>query len=424
LSTVRPTGWKTLWLDANREPGAGFWAALLVAAMVLTACSSGPSTTPGGATAGGGTPGGSTSASDSPATASAPATPAATVKVTPADGAGAVRPDRAVEVEARDGTLAAVDVTTKSGKAVAGSLSADQRSWRSTDVLAPGTKYRVAVRSAAQNGGTAESSSSFTTLSPKKTASVSIQPRDGWTVGVGMPVIIDFSRSVKTKNRDDVEKGLKVSTADDVEGAWRWFSSTQVQWRPRKYWPAHTEVKVTADLSSVEVAPGIWGSAQRRNERFTVGSSMVSTVDVRKHTMTVRKDGEVLRVIPVTTGKPGFASRNGTKVIMSRETSRQMDAATTGTDPNDPEYYNITVKYAMRLTYSGEFLHQAEWSVGSQGRANVSHGCTGMSPTNAKWLFDRSKMGDVVVYQGSSRPLEWGNGYTAWDMSYSRWKSA
>jgi lipoprotein-anchoring transpeptidase ErfK/SrfK len=101
-----------------------------------------------------------------------------------------------------------------------------------------------------------------------------------------------------------------------------------------------------------------------------------------------------------------------------------MDAATTGTDPNDPEYYNIKVKYAMRLTYSGEFLHQAEWSVGSQGRANVSHGCTGMSPTNAKWLFDRSKMGDVVVYQGSSRPLEWGNGYTAWDMSYSRWKSA
>ena len=42
----------------------------------------------------------------------------------------------------------------------------------------------------------------------------------------------------------------------------------------------------------------------------------------------------------------------------------------------------------MRLTYSGEFLHAAPWSVGSQGYANVSHGCTGMSTANAQWLYD------------------------------------
>ena len=101
-----------------------------------------------------------------------------------------------------------------------------------------------------------------------------------------------------------------------------------------------------------------------------------------------------------------------------------MDAATTGTDPSDPEYYNLKVKYAMRLTHSGEFLHQAEWSVRSQGRENVSHGCTGMSPTDAAWLFSRSRVGDVVVFTGSKRPLEWGNGYTAWEMSYRQWSSA
>jgi lipoprotein-anchoring transpeptidase ErfK/SrfK len=78
----------------------------------------------------------------------------------------------------------------------------------------------------------------------------------------------------------------------------------------------------------------------------------------------------------------------------------------------------------MRLTYSGEFLHAAPWSTGSQGQANVSHGCTGMSTANAKWLFDHSKVGDVVVYKHSSRKLEWGNGYTAWDISYSQWKNA
>ena len=108
---------------------------------------------------------------------------------------------------------------------------------------------------------------------------------------------------------------------------------------------------------------------------------------------------------------------------MSKETSRRMDAATTGVDPKDPNYYNVVVRYAMRLTYSGEFLHAAPWSVGSQGRANVSHGCTGMSTANARWLFDHSKVGDVVKYVGSPRKLEWGNGWTAWDMSFSSWSS-
>ena len=45
----------------------------------------------------------------------------------------------------------------------------------------------------------------------------------------------------------------------------------------------------------------------------------------------------------------------------------------------------------MRETNSGEFLHAAPWSVGSQGNANVSHGCTGMSTANAQWLYDIAK---------------------------------
>lgn len=406
LGTDEP---KTMWSRVNRQQWAGLWAILLVGAMALTGCSSDSG-------------GSSTKAGPAGRTAAAVVPPKVTV--TPADGTTKVRPDKPIRVAVADGTLSAVDVTTAAGATVPGKISADQRSWTSTKTLAPSAKYQVAVTSAAADGTSAKSSSSFRTLSPKSTASVSIQPRDDWKVGVGMPVIIDFSRSVKVKNRDAAEQAVKVRTNAALEGSWRWFSSTQMQWRPKVYWPANTKVTVTTRLGSVELAPGVWGSANNRTEHFTVGNSMISTVDVKKHTMTVRKNGKVLRVIPVTTGKPGYASRNGVKVIMSRETSRQMDAATTGTDPADSEYYNLNVKYAMRLTYSGEFLHQAEWSVASQGVANVSHGCTGMSPTNAKWLFDRSKVGDVVIYKGSKRSLEWGNGYTAWDMSYSQWKSA
>jgi lipoprotein-anchoring transpeptidase ErfK/SrfK len=349
--------------------------------------------------------------------------PAADVTITPADAAAKVRLDKAITVTVAQGTLSTVTVTSNSGKVLKGSLSDDQLTWTSNDKLAPGTTYKVSVDAAAKDGKTAITSSSFKTLTPKSTATASIQPGDGWTVGVGMPVIVNFSTSVSTKNRATVEKAMTVSTASDVEGAWHWMSSQQAQWRPKVYWPANTKVTVTADLAGVEVASGVWGATKKRTSDFTVGSAMISTVDVAKHTLTVRKNGKVLRVIPVTTGKADMATRNGIKIIMSRETSHEMDSASIGIDKGEPGYYDIVAKYAMRLTNSGEFFHAAPWSTGAQGRANVSHGCTGMSTADASWFFSHSKVGDVAVFKNSNRKLEWGNGYTAWNEPFSTWSS-
>ena len=101
----------------------------------------------------------------------------------------------------------------------------------------------------------------------------------------------------------------------------------------------------------------------------------------------------------------------------------KMDAATLGIEPGSPNYYNIPdVHYAMRETWSGEFLHAAPWSVGSQGRANVSHGCIGMSTANAKWLFGEAKVGDPIVVTGSKKGLEKGNGWTDWNVSFEEFK--
>jgi hypothetical protein len=72
----------------------------------------------------------------------------------------------------------------------------------------------------------------------------------------------------------------------------------------------------------------------------------------------------------------------------------------------------------MRLTNSGEFIHAAPWSVGSQGNANVSHGCTGMSTEDAAWLYAMSVRGDVVEYTGSDRPMTFDNGYGDWNKSF------
>ncbi|WP_233149900.1 Ig-like domain-containing protein [Kineosporia sp. A_224] len=391
------------------------WGAGLVAVLALSGCTAGTSSQADAA--GGGSP----SAGGSQGQTSSPAAQPVSVTVTPKDDATKVRPDAGVSVAAAQGRITSVKVTAADGTKVAGDLSDDGASWKNTAHLAPAATYTVKVAAQNADGVATTVTSTFKTLRPAGFAGASLQPSDGWVVGVGMPVVVTFDSTVK--NRAKVEKALKVTATPAIEGAWRWTGSRQVQWRPKEFWKTGTKVKVVADLKGVEVSPGVWGKRTRTAD-FEIGSAMVSTVDIAAHTMTVRKNGKVIKVIPVTTGKPGLATRNGTKVIISRETTHRMDAATTGVSQDSPEYYNLVVKYAMRLTWSGEFVHAAPWSVGSQGRANVSHGCTGMSTANAAWIFEHSKVGDVVKYVHGSRKLEDGNGYTAWNMSFDQWANA
>jgi lipoprotein-anchoring transpeptidase ErfK/SrfK len=148
-------------------------------------------------------------------------------------------------------------------------------------------------------------------------------------------------------------------------------------------------------------------------------------IDVAAHAMRVHKNGQLLRTIPISAGKPGFTTRSGIKVIIEKFRTKRMDAATTGIDPGDPEYYNISnVEYAQRVTYSGEFLHAAPWSVGSQGSANVSHGCVGMSTEAAAWLYGLTKRGDVVDVTGSDRPMEPTNGWGDWNVPWAQYREA
>ncbi len=351
---------------------------------------------------------------------SAVAVPEASLDVAPAKGATKVRPDADVTVTASSGRLETVSVTDDDGAEVPGSVKGGT-TWRSSPgALKGGARYTVKATAVGADGAAVTRTSSFSTMTPRATNRAVLVPGDDWTVGVGMPVVVTFARAVK--NRKGVEKAVTVTSTPEVAGAWRWMNDRELQWRPAKYWPTGTKVSVRAALGGVETSPGVWGK-RTVTTAFGVGPAQISTVDVAKHTMTVRRNGTVLRTIPVTTGKKGFLTRAGTKVVMSREAQVRMDAATTGTDPKDPEYYDIQVRWALRLTYSGEFLHAAPWSVASQGRRNVSHGCTGMSTANAKWLFDNSRVGDVVVYKGSPRPLEWGNGYTVWNKTFGDWES-
>ena len=74
------------------------------------------------------------------------------------------------------------------------------------------------------------------------------------------------------------------------------------------------------------------------------------------HEPKVTQNGKLLRTIPITAGKEGFTTRSGIKVILEKLASHRMDAATGGTPKNSPDHYDLLVQYALRVTWSGEFL--------------------------------------------------------------------
>jgi len=326
-----------------------------------------------------------------------------------------------VTVTATNGTLSKVSMSATGGASIDGELSADKSVWTATSGLKPKTTYTVSATAVNADGAPTSTTSTLRTLTPKDTANYTVIPSSG-VVGVGMPVVVQFVSPVDKDKRADVEKRVKVTATPAVKGTWGWLDGRQLIFRPSKYWKTGTKVHVTADVAGIETKKNLWTSTNA-DTTFTVGSAMVSTVNTKTHRMTVTRNGKVLRVLKVSTGRPGkdTETRSGIKVILSRESVHIMDSTTIGIPKGQPGYYRETTQWAMRLTWSGEFLHSAPWSVGSQGTSNVSHGCTNLSPSDAKWLFDRSKMGDVVKFVGSTRSLEEYNGYTMWNQSSAQW---
>lgn len=334
------------------------------------------------------------------------------------DNQEGVRVDTLVRVSAKHGSVARASMESDDGKI---GFASDGGRWVAKSRLEPGVKYTLTASGTGSDGKVGTFTRSFTAeaLTLSQQTYPSVIPLADRTVGVGQPIIVRFD--IPVQNRELFEKNMTVETSKPVEGRWAWFGDREVHFRPKEYWPANTDVTVKIMVNSLPAGNGIYGQQDQVID-FKIGEKVVGYVDVNTYTLTLKKDDQVVRTIPVSTGDRKHRTRQGTKVIMEKLRKVDMDAATTGVDSDDDEYYDLKdVQYAMRLTNSGEFLHAAPWSVGSQGRANVSHGCTGMSTANAEWLFGQMKQGDPVEYTGSPRPIEQGNGWTDWNISWDDW---
>ncbi len=338
--------------------------------------------------------------------------------VTPRNRATRVALDAEARVVADSGRLRAVRVTGAGGKRLEGELAEDGRTWVSSGALAPATRYRVVAEAVDDAGTPTRRQSSFTTLAPRAELRAAIMPLDGETVGVGLPIGVWFSEPVA--DRAAVERRLEVSSSKPVTGAWHWFADNEAHYRPKTYWPSGSKVTLRARLAGTDAGRGVWGVADR-TIRFTIGERRVSVVDVRTHRMKVTSGGRTLRVLPVSTGRERYPTTNGVHFVLEKNPVKVMDSSTVGIARNGPGGYYQRVAWSVRISNSGEFVHAAPWSTGSQGSANVSHGCVNLSTANAAWFFRQTRRGDVVEVRGS--PKRPGNsfGVADWNMSWSKW---
>lgn len=226
------------------------------------------------------------------------------------------------------------------------------------------------------------------------------EPNNGETVGVAQPIVVVFAAPVT--DRKAAEAAVKITSSPSVPGHFYWYTSQQLRWRPEQFWPAHTNVNVNAGGTR-------WS--------FNVGDALVATADDATHTMTVTRNGVVERTIPIAMGKPDgkHETKNGTYYVSEKFQKMVMDSSTYGVPNTSPEGYKLDVYWATRLTNSGIFIHAAPWSVGDQGKRDVSHGCINVSTDNATWYFNQSHPGDPVIVKNSGGGKYMDNdGYDDW----------
>ncbi|WP_431782806.1 L,D-transpeptidase [Streptomyces chumphonensis] len=354
---------------------------------------------------------------------------AAQISIAPENGTENAGINSDTEVTVKGGTLTEVTMTaTADGGAVEGELSADKTSWKPTGQLDRATEYRVEAKAEDSDGQPTTENATFTTVSPDNSFIGYFTPEDGDTVGVGMPVSINFDKPIT--NRAEVQSAIEVNSSGPQEVVGHWFGDQRLDFRPKDYWKPGTEVEVKLSLDGVEGANGVTG-VQDKSFSFTIGRSQVSTVDVEKHTMTVVRDGKEIKTVPISAGSKETPTYNGQMVVSEMFEETRMNGATVGftDDDGEGEYDIPDVPHAMRLSTSGTFIHGNYWGA-PFGEGNTSHGCVGLQDvkgaddptTDGSWFYENSMIGDLVVVKNSpDKEIQPDNGLNGWNMPWSEW---
>jgi lipoprotein-anchoring transpeptidase ErfK/SrfK len=226
-----------------------------------------------------------------------------------------------------------------------------------------------------------------------------VNPSNGSTVGVAKPIIIAFTAPITDQSA--AEDAIHISSDPPVAGKFYWMNDSQVRWRPFEFWPEHAMVNI--DAAGTESS-------------FTTGDALIATADNNTHQMTITRNGNVEQTFPMSMGKPGHDTPDGTYYVQDKFSDVVMDSETYGVSNESPEGYRLHVKLAVQFDNSGNFVHSAPWSVADQGNRNVSHGCINISPADAQWFYDNFGIGDPIVVTNSMGTYTQNDGGQDWQI--------
>jgi len=334
-----------------------------------------------------------------------------------------VPPASPITVTVAHGTLTTLNVTPLAGgAAVPGRLQGD--TWMPIAPLAWATTYRVVATARATGGGRHHRAPvtvvrSFTTP-PAPLAMMSmvpnISPYDGEQVGEGAVFVLQFPKAIPPAGQGEILRALHLTMSIPVPGKWRWFTPSELHFRPERFWPLGERVALEGDLSGLTIlghrlVNSSFGSS------FRVADDHLTLINAVTKRELVYNNGHLVQNFPVSLGRPGFLTISGTLIVLSKSPSVFMDSSTIGF----PGLYAENVYYDVAISTDGYYIHDASWDVYDHGVANVSHGCVEQNPADAVWFYNFSVPGDVVRITGTGLPAGEVNGEADWNIPWAQY---
>jgi len=156
---------------------------------------------------------------------------------------------------------------------------------------------------------------------PTSTSHMISNVGDNLQYGVGAPVVLTFTKAIPEAARAAVQKRFWVQTTPAQEGAWNWFSATEVHYRPKDFWKTGTKISLRLLFRGVPLGNGMYGDDDLTVDASIVDKDLRISVDDKTKTLTVTQDGQVVKTMPASLGKPSTPSSSGNMVIMTRAAS-------------------------------------------------------------------------------------------------------
>ena len=351
-----------------------------------------------------------------PGPLAAPA-PAATVSLDFVPSAVNLAPKPVIPISVSNGRLVSVTVLGSGSEPVAGQLTAS--GWTPTAPLAWASPYQMRVVVANTSGHKEVIQRSFATMRrplPPLQLSTTVSPSNGQGVGEGAVVVLDFSTPIPASLQPVVQGDVSVQMSRPQPGKFRWFTASELHWRPQHFWPVGEKVTVSAHFNGLRLA-GHRLENSNFISSFTVVDNHITYVNALTHMALVYSNGKLIRREPVSLGRPGFPTISGTLVVLYKAPSVFMNSATIGY----PGLYAENVYNDVAISTDGYFMHAANWDIYDHGVANVSFGCIEQNPSDSVWFYNFSRPGDIIVVQHTGLAAGAINGEADWNIPWSQY---